>query len=1175
MKASTGDAGATQRLLRALAVMGSGTIVSRVLGFVRVALAAAIIGLGESQADTYAVALMAPTALYILFAGGALNSVLVPQLTKATKNDRDGGVAYTNRITTAFLLILAIVTVVAVLCAPLVTRIYSAPEWRTPEMADHYQAMVLLTAVCLPEVFFYGAFVVLGQILNSRDRFGPMMWAPVASNVIQILSFVVFFALWGASDGSVAFTTAQIWVLGGGYLLGAILQAGVMVYFLRRIGYKFQPRFDLKGTGLGKTFKLAGWALGFVLLNQIALAVVSRLATSATAGGVGAGLTVYNNAYLVYLLPHSLITVSLATAMVTSASRMITDGDTPGATAEVLRTMRLVVTALVPAAALLIALGQPIARLLFGFGAGATEASFVGWTIMAFAVGLVPFTIQHVCLRTYYALERNRDTFFIQLLIVAVQIALSLALVLPFQRPDRVAPMLALALSGAYAVGLLISFHHLRKFLPQLRAGELVRHIVRVAVAVAPGAIAAWFITSRLAGSRVQTFLGLAAGGLVAAGAYLLLARVFHISEITLILARLRKQKPAVLDAEETGGIPIADSRETEPAKGPVNAGTELDRVDEDAEDTDEVLTGEPEAAGEDPDTAEDVHPIRVRAGQVLGGRYQLDQVVVRRAETQTWQATDQLLSRPVIIHLLPPDANDEHLLVAARRAAAATDSRFLRVLDAQPGDQRWAAGAADATGSGDSEEAAAPIGPYIVCEHAPGVSLEHLLAAGPLSALEAAWVVREVADGLAGMHDQGLYHERINPDMIVITATGNVKIVGFLLESELEPHGHPLVPSGSPERIDVVDLGRLLYCALVSRWPGGHAHGMAAAPIDADGHLLTPRQVRAGVSPALDTICDRILSPVPRQRETQLRTAHDVVRALSQVLGTANAAQDLERRLRYPVPVVAMAGDPGIPDFLDPTGLDTAAGLPPVPFADPDAPTGRIATVSPLAEDSTRAQAPVHAATPDEFDDYDADPTVRPDPPRRWMLGLMVLTFLVLLGGLVAVALTRDPVSSAAQQQTSPQPLAIKDAIDFDPQGDTREENPKQVPLAHDGDPGTAWTTVDYRRANLSGKDGVGIVFDLGEVHEVARAELELVGVGSAVELRVPAKEAETITTPPLNSIDQWTSVARADHAGAQVTLTPQQPVRTRYLLVMFTELPAAGQNFRGGIAEAAFWSR
>lgn len=145
--------------------------------------------------------------------------------------------------------------------------------------------------------------------------------------------------------------------------------------------------------------------------------------------------------------------------------------------------------------------------------------------------------------------------------------------------------------------------------------------------------------------------------------------------------------------------------------------------------------------------------------------------------------------------------------------------------------------------------------------------------------------------------------------------------------------------------------------------------------------------------------------------------------------------------------------------------------------------------------------------------------------------------------------------------------------ATDFDPQGSTREENPEQVPLAHDGDPATAWTTVPYARTGLSGKDGVGVIFDLGEVREVARAELTLVGAGSSVELRVPEADPETITTPPADRIDQWSRVADAGTAPVSVTLTPTQPVRTRFVLVLLTDVPATGPTFSGGIAEAVFW--
>ena len=133
------------------------------------------------------------------------------------------------------------------------------------------------------------------------------------------------------ADGNRApFTTGQELLLGLGSTLGIVAQAAVLIPFLRASGYHFRPRFDFRHTGLGKTFRLAKWTLGFVLVTQAALVVVTRLASGATVGGKGAGLTAYSNAYAVWILPHSLITVSLATAMLPAASRLAAAGDRPG-----------------------------------------------------------------------------------------------------------------------------------------------------------------------------------------------------------------------------------------------------------------------------------------------------------------------------------------------------------------------------------------------------------------------------------------------------------------------------------------------------------------------------------------------------------------------------------------------------------------------------------------------------------------------------------------------------------------------------------------------------------------------------------------------------------------------------------------------------------------------------
>ncbi|PIE21756.1 MAG: lipid II flippase MurJ, partial [Arachnia propionica] len=266
--------------------MAAGTLVSRTLGLIRVMLIAFILGNGTRQADMLSLATTIPNSLYILFAGGALNTVLVPQIVRAAKDDADGGEAYINRIMTAFLGIVALVAMIATLAAPLITMLYSSGGWREPELAAQYTSLIALTYLTLPQIFFYGAFFLLAQVLNAREKFGPMMWAPIANNVISILVLSTYLVVWGnREDHATAFTAGQVWLLGLGSTLGIACQLLVLLPFLKKVGFKFRPRFDLRGTGLGKTFSLAKWTIGFVLINQIALIIIQRLATSATATG--------------------------------------------------------------------------------------------------------------------------------------------------------------------------------------------------------------------------------------------------------------------------------------------------------------------------------------------------------------------------------------------------------------------------------------------------------------------------------------------------------------------------------------------------------------------------------------------------------------------------------------------------------------------------------------------------------------------------------------------------------------------------------------------------------------------------------------------------------------------------------------------------------------------------
>lgn len=575
-------------------------------------------------------------------------------------------------------------------------------------------------------------------------------------------------------------------------------------------------------------------------------------------------------------------------------------------------------------------------------------------------------------------------------------------------------------------------------------------------------------------------------------------------------------------------------------------------------------------------------------AGTMLAARYRLEELIADSRPSVTWRAFDEVLSRSVLVHVLGPgDPDERELLAAARRASVATDSRFLRVLDAVQGDE-------------------SDVGSYIVCEYATGQSLEVLLSQGPLSGLEAAWVVREVADALSGVHGLGLHHRRINPENVIITPSGNVKIVGLLIDAVLRPNRGTNVPGADTgELVDVADLGRLLYAALVSRWPGGPAYSLPAAP-RLGRRWMTPRQVRAGVSPVLDDVCDQVLGDPPRHHAPPLTTAHALVQALTKVLGTADASADLERRLHQPIPVVTH-GPGRVPAAADP---DT--GAPPV-SALLDQPTEEMTAIRPVragggpagaasrsplrpaadAPVSRPRTAPLAGATPVRVSAPVAPPPAAPRPAptrpaqaRRWIALLLALCLLLVVAGVVsAQVLSRRlgagaaPSASSAPATSAPpsttprgQVLEVSSARDFDPQGDTREENRDQVGLAVDGKNSTRWTTVTYKgNPKLGGiKRGVGLVLDLGAAREVGSVKLRLSGDDTDVQLRVPAQSPATTTSAPLTSDKAWRSVASRSGAGSTATLTPDQPVTTRFVLVYLTSLPKEGSGYRGGIYEA-----
>ena len=203
--------------------MASGSMVSRAVGLVRAALLAGVIGTTGFAADGFTIANTLPNQFYLLIAGGALNAVLVPQIVRAKL--RPDGDEFVNRIITLSLTVLAVATVALTLAAPLLVRLYS--RFDDP---DALRLTTIFAVICLPQIFFYGLFTILGQVLNANGRFAGYMWAPALANVVAVIG-LVWFKQAGYPSGAAPqdWTPEMIAILAGTATLSIVIQALALI----------------------------------------------------------------------------------------------------------------------------------------------------------------------------------------------------------------------------------------------------------------------------------------------------------------------------------------------------------------------------------------------------------------------------------------------------------------------------------------------------------------------------------------------------------------------------------------------------------------------------------------------------------------------------------------------------------------------------------------------------------------------------------------------------------------------------------------------------------------------------------------------------------------------------------------------------------------------------------
>lgn len=473
---------------RSSLVMASGTIISRILGFARAVLLAAAIGVTTDAADAFGVANQLPNNVYAIIVGGVLNAVLVPQLVKA-RGGLDGGKGYVDRFVTLAITVFFAVTLLFTIAAPLLVRIYTS-GWSEDQLA-------LATAFaywCLPQLFFYGLYSVFGEVLNSRKAFGPFMWAPVLNNVVSLAGLGLFIAVFAADPTGIRGVSEwgpdRIALLAGSATLGVAAQALILLVSWRRIGLKLNLNFQWRGFGLGPALRAASWSLGMVLVTQIGglvqTAVASTAAAARDSSPAVASVAAAAIAWLIFMLPHSVVTVSIATAYFTRMAEHNQAGRSKDFKVDLTTGLRVIALVSVISSAMLIVLSYPVARV---FAGEYPSTVALGNVIAAFMIGLLPFSFVYMMQRAFFALEDTKTPFIFTSIQIAIHITGSITAGILVPKEYLV---VAIALVTAISISIqgVIAYTLLRRRIGTLSGFGVSRSVFKFIIAALPATAA-------------------------------------------------------------------------------------------------------------------------------------------------------------------------------------------------------------------------------------------------------------------------------------------------------------------------------------------------------------------------------------------------------------------------------------------------------------------------------------------------------------------------------------------------------------------------------------------------------------------------------------------------------------------------------------------------------------
>jgi putative peptidoglycan lipid II flippase len=521
-------------LLRANLVVASGTALSRLSGLARIVVFGYVIG-QTALADAYRIGNETPNIVYELLLGGVLSATLVPLFTSFDERDDEES---TNVVVTVSLVLLAGITVVAVIGAPLIFGLYTLDPGGGVNADQFREVGTLLTRIFLIQIFFYGATALANALLNSRRRFFAAAWSPILPNLIIIASLL---SLPGA--GSTEWTLTDVvdddrvrWTLGLGATAGIAAMALVLIPAVRHAGVRVRPKLEFRHPAVRRLLTLSGWTLGYVVANQVVIVIVRNLADPGSGDA-----SAYFDAYTFFVLPHGLLAMSIATTFVPEMARAVARRDRDAFTSRTSLGVRLIALLAVPAGIILFVLRRAIVGAFLQHGEyTAAAADNTARALAGFALGLIGFSIYLFALRGFFAHQDTRTPFVINVVECVLNIVLAFALV---PRYDILG--LALAFAIANVVGALWALQVLSYKVPGFPVQSVLRNLWPMIVAGVLAAEVMWLVATNVGGNvGGAALVRLIVGGLAGVAAYVAVLFVLRVPEVTAIGERIRTVRP-------------------------------------------------------------------------------------------------------------------------------------------------------------------------------------------------------------------------------------------------------------------------------------------------------------------------------------------------------------------------------------------------------------------------------------------------------------------------------------------------------------------------------------------------------------------------------------------------------------------------------------------------------